>query len=121
MDVDTLLSKAKEKMKIEDNGCGEYFLSQVFTIRESPLSPQSYGKSQLLQAQHSKISTKNATSINENTSVCIEKEKEEQEHTLISSRKYGLGSIIKQKQGYDGYNGLGYQKQGIIEPITTIG
>ena len=67
-------------------------------LRKSPFSPQSYGKSHLLQAQYSEISTKNATSINftsasglpeehvyENTSICIEKEKEEQEPTLIIS------------------------------------
>lgn len=107
MDVDILLSKAKEKMKIEDNGYGEYFMSQVSHIRELPLSPLSYGKSQLLQDQHSKIGTQNATSINEATSVCIEKEKEDQECTLISPSQYGLGFTIMQKQGYDGCNGLG--------------
>ena len=94
MDADTLLGKAKEKMKIEDNGCGEYFMSQVFTVRESPISPQSHGKSHPLQAQYSHISTKNATSINENTSICIKKEKEEKKPTLISSSKYGPGFII---------------------------
>ena len=85
-------------------------MSQVFHIRESPLSPKSYGKSQLLQEKHSKISTKNVTSINfisgsgvheehvyENTSVCIDTEKVEQEPTLISPRKYGLGFIIMSK------------------------
>ena len=94
-------------MKILDNGCGEYFMSQVFHIRESPPSPQSYGSSHLFQAQHFEISTKNATSINfisgsdlpkehvyESTSIYIEKEKEEKEPTLTSSSKYGLGSII---------------------------
>ena len=64
MNVDILLSKAKDKTKIEDNGCGEYFMSQVFHITESPPSPQSYEKSNLFQAQHSEISTKNATPIN---------------------------------------------------------
>ena len=108
VDVDILLSKAKEKMKIEDNGCGEYLMSQVFHIRESPPSPQSYGSSYLLQAQHSDISTQNPTSINENTSICIEKEKEEQEPTLISPSKYGPRFTIMHKQGYDGYSGLGY-------------
>ena len=45
MDADILLIKAKEKLKIEEKGCGEYFMSQVSHIRESLLSPQSYGKS----------------------------------------------------------------------------
>ena len=103
MDVDILLSKVQEKMKIEDNGCGEDFMSQVSHIRESTVSPQSHGKSQPLQAQHSKISTKNDTSINENTPVCIEKAQAEQ------------------KPGYDGYSSFGSQKQGIIEPITIKG
>ena len=97
VDIDILLSKEKEKLKIEDNGCGEYFMSQVFTIRESPLSPQSYGKSHLLQAQHSKNSTMNATSINQNAFISIEKAKEEQEPTLISSSKYRLGFTMLQK------------------------
>ena len=82
-------------------------MSQVFHIRESPLSPQSYGKSQLLQVQHFDISTQNETSINfisggglheeyiyENTYVCIGKEKEKQEPTLISPNKYGPGFSI---------------------------
>ena len=109
-------------------------MSQVFHIRESPPSPQSYGSSHLLQAQHSKISTKNATFINfisrsglpeehvyENTSIYIGKEKEQQEPTLVSPSKYGPGFIIMQKQGYDGHSGMGSQKQVIIEPITTKG
>lgn len=121
-------------MKIEDKGCGEYFISQVSYIRESPFSPKSYGKSQLLQAQHSKIRTKISTSINlicggglfeehfyENTSIYIEKEKEEQEPTLISPSKYGPMFTIMQKQGYDGCSGLGSQKKGIIESMTTKG
>ena len=78
-------------------------MSQVSHIRESPLSP--------IRKQH-------ATSINENTSVCIEKAQVEQKPTLISPSKYGLGFTIMQKQGYDGYSGLGCHKQGIIEPIT---
>ncbi len=107
MDPDILHIKAKENLKIKDKGCGEYFVSQVFHIRESPLPPQSYGKSQLLQVEHSKISTQNASSINfisgggvheeyvyENTYVCIEKEKVEQEPTLISPNKYGPGFSI---------------------------
>ena len=57
VDVDILLSKATKKMKIEDNRCGEYFMSQVFHIRESPVSTQSYGSSYLFQAQHYEIST----------------------------------------------------------------
>ena len=39
-------------------------MSQVFHIRELSLTPQSFGKSYLLQAQHSEISTQDATSIN---------------------------------------------------------
>ena len=88
VDTDILLYKAKEKLKIEDNGCGEYFMSQVFHIRESLFSPQFYGKLHLLQAQHSKINLQNVNSINfisgsglleeqfyENTSIYIEKTK----------------------------------------------
>ena len=109
-------------------------MSQVFHLRESPISPQCYGSSHLFQAKHFEINMKNATSINlisrsdlpkenvyENTSICIEKGKEEKEPTLISPSKYGLGFIIMQKQGYDGHSCLRSQKQGIIEPITTKG
>ena len=82
-------------------------MPQVFHIRESPLSPQSYSQSQLSQAQYSEISTQTYTSINfisgsdlleehlyENTSIYIEKEKEKEKHTLIFPRKYGLGLTI---------------------------
>ena len=75
-------------------------MSQVFHNRKSPISPQSYGKSHLLQAQHFEISTKNATSINfihgndlpeehvyENTSICIEKTKVEQEPIFYISEQ----------------------------------
>ena len=109
-------------------------MSQVFHVKESSPSPQSYGSSHLFQAQHSKINTKNATSINfisrsglpkehvyENTSIFIEKGKVEQETTLTSPRKYALGFIIMQQQGYDGHSGHGSQRQGIIQPITTKG
>ena len=74
-----------------------------------------------MQAQNSKINIENATSINfisgshqheqnfyKNTHVFIEKEKVEQETTLITPSKYGLGFTIMQKKGYDGYSGLGY-------------
>lgn len=77
---------------------------------DSPRSPQFYGKLQLLQVQQPKISTQNTTSINsisggslheehvrENTSICIEKEKEEQETTLISPNKYGPGFTMMHK------------------------
>ena len=39
VDADILLSKAKEKMKIEHNGCGEYFMSQVSHIRSHHVLP----------------------------------------------------------------------------------
>lgn len=110
VDLDILLGKAKEEMEIEDKGYGEYFMSKIFHIRESPLSTLYCGKSQLLQAQQPKINTQSATSINfisggglheehvsQNTSICIEKKKKEQESSLISPSNYGPRFTIMQK------------------------
>ena len=57
----------------------------------------------------------------ENTSTWIEKAKLEQEITPISPDRYGPRFTIMQKKGYDGCSGLGPQKQGIVQPITTLG
>lgn len=40
VDLDTLLEFVKRKMKIQDQGCGEYSMSQTFIIRKIPLSPK---------------------------------------------------------------------------------
>ena len=134
MDAETILSKAKAKMKIEDNGCGEYLMSQVFHIGKLPLSPKSYGKPQSLQVQQSTTDKKKTTfpnyisgsgtheeHIHKNISICIDKDKQQQEARLISPDKYRRGFTIMQKHGYDGCSGLGLQKQGITEPIQAIG
>ena len=134
VDAETILSKAKAKMKIEDNGCGEYLMSQAFHIGKLPLSPKSYGKPQSLQVQQSTTDKQKTTfpnyisgsgtheeHIHKNISICINKDKQQQEARPISPDKYGRGFAIMQKHGYDGCSGLGLQKQGITEPITTIG
>ena len=107
MDVETILSKEKAKMKIEDNGCGEYLMSQAFHIGKLPLSPKSYGKPQSLQVQQSMTNKQETTSpnfingsgtheehVHENISIYIEKDEEKQEPSLISLDKYRHGFAI---------------------------
>lgn len=48
VDSSTLTPAFKGKLKIEDQGCGEYSTSHAFHIGKLPLSPKSYGKPQLL-------------------------------------------------------------------------
>ena len=45
--------------------------------------------------------------VHENISICINKDKQEQDASLISHDKYGNGYTIMQKYGYDGCSGLG--------------
>ena len=121
-------------MKIEDNGCGEYLMSQAFHIGKLPLSPKSYGILQSLQVQQFLNDKQKNTFPNfisgvgtheehayQNTSTCIDKAKKEQEPSLISPDKYECGFSIMQKHGYDGCYSHGLQQQGITKPITATG
>ena len=54
MDPDQLRTVIKGKIKIEDQGCGEYSMSQEFHIGKLPLSPKSYGRPQPLSVRQSK-------------------------------------------------------------------
>ena len=55
VDLDQLKTAIKGKIKIEDQHCGEYFMSQAFHIGKLPLSPKSYGKPQLMSIKQSKF------------------------------------------------------------------
>lgn len=133
IDPSALTPAFKGKLKIADQGCGEYSMSHAFHIEKLPLSPKSYGKPQLLQNKP-KFTFQKAPSMTftsggglheehvyENTSTWIKKAIEEKVPTPISPNKYGHGFTIMQKKGYNGCSGLGPQKQGIIEPITISG
>lgn len=48
VDPAKLTNPSKGKLKIEDQGCGEYYMSQAFHIGKLSLSPKSHGKPQLM-------------------------------------------------------------------------
>ena len=75
-------------MKVEENDCFEYFMSQAFHILKLPLSPKSYGKPQSIQVHQSMINKRKTTfpkfingggtheeDVHENTSIYIDKAK----------------------------------------------
>ena len=102
VDPDQLRTAVKGKIKIEDQGCGEYSMSQEFHIGKLPLSPKSYGRPQPLSTMQPKCTMQQKplmifTSggglhqewVYENTSTWVDKSKERQQPTHISPHKYG--------------------------------
>ena len=88
MDPDQLKTIVKGKIKIEDQGFGEYSMSQAFHIGKLPLSPKSYGRPQLMSIKQSKFTLQQKSlmtftngsglhqeQVYENTSTWIEKSK----------------------------------------------
>lgn len=55
VDPTKLTTTSKGMLKIEDQICSEYFMSQVFHIGKLPLSPKSYFKPQIIQIRQSKF------------------------------------------------------------------
>ena len=74
-------------MKIEDNGCGEYLMSQAFHIGKLPLSPKSYGKPQSPQVQQS-ITDKKKTTFHNFINGSGTHEEHVHENISICSKKY---------------------------------
>lgn len=122
------------KLKLKDQGMGEYSIEKTFCISQLPPSPRSYGKPSLGGKQQSLYSKRQSrdTFIRWGTLSDETDEKdikewlyEEEEDKLNTSEseiqipleQYGKGFIIMKKMGYDSHGPIGLRKQGIVEPI----
>lgn len=132
VDPNSLLKSIKGKMKIEDQGCGEYSMSQTFFIGKLPISPKSHGKPHLLKKEpktiiqyqppttFTKWGELNKETLDEDASTWLYKDEIDIPPTRMPVEQYGKGFTIMQKKGYDGHSGLGPDKKGRLEPIIPM-
>jgi hypothetical protein len=133
-DPETILSSTLSTVKINNNGCGEYTLSDAFAVGALPIDPHTQGR------QPNSIKTESGTTktlqfgpttfVSQGTSVgqemepninqWIYKDPSSQDTSRLDyfKNKYPTThKLVTEKWNYQG-GGLGYEEQGMKDPIV---
>ncbi|GLJ53608.1 hypothetical protein SUGI_1143590 [Cryptomeria japonica] len=126
----TIPKQEKLKMKIAEEGPGEYNLSQLFCVGQIPTSPRTHGKPQQLLQQPLIMpacalmpfilgKSEEEETQDEDLAKWIYKDPITTDipQFKLPTDQYGKGLLIMQRMGYDGQSALGYYKQGRHEPL----
>lgn len=121
---------SEQRVDINDTTMGEYTLGQTFCLTELPLSPISFGRSLIMKQQFKSSpltifntfisgGTLTNESNNKNAEHFLYKEKilEIVTYESIPPELYGKGYEILAKIGYKGNGLVGFQREGVLQPI----